>query len=94
MTPLNPAVGDLKNIGPTVARRLQGVGIRTKDDLARVGPVTAYCEMKQRHPAVRTPVCYYLYALEGALRDQHWDDIGESVKKTLRDDAARFLDAP
>lgn len=87
------AVKELKNIGTTVAQRLNQVGIRTKNDLKRVGAVTAYCEIKQRHPEARTPFCFYLYSLEGALRDQHWDDIGEDVKQALRADAARFLDA-
>lgn len=89
----NLAVRELKNIGATVAQRLHEVGIRTKDDLKRVGAVTAYCEMKQRHPEARAPLCYYLYSLEGALRDQHWNDIGENVKEVLRSDAARFLEA-
>lgn len=93
MTNPNLAVRELKNIGATVAQRLNEIGIHTKDDLKRVGTVTAYCEMKQRYPEARTPLCYYLYSLEGALRDQHWDDIGEDVKEALRVDAARFLDA-
>lgn len=92
MNHLNPPVIELKNIGATVARRLHEVGIRTKDDLVRVGAVTAYCEIKQHHPEARTPLCYYLYSLEGALRDQHWDDLGEAVKRTLREDAARFAE--
>ncbi|WP_366941538.1 TfoX/Sxy family protein [uncultured Litoreibacter sp.] len=86
------AVGELRNIGTTVARRLSEVGVRTKEDLERAGAVTAYCEMKQRHPEARTPLCYYLYSLEGALRGQHWDDIGEDLKEALRRDAARFSD--
>ena len=90
MNHANPAVRELRNIGATVAQRLHEIGIRTKDDLERVGAVTAYCEIKHRHPEARTPLCYYLYSLEGALRDQHWDDIGENVKKALRNDAACF----
>lgn len=90
----SPTVSELRNIGATVAKRLHEIGIRTKDDLARVGAVTAFCEIKQRHPAARTPHCYYLYSLEGALRDQHWDDIGDDVKDALRKEAARFLAAP
>lgn len=85
------AVGQLKNIGPTVARRLNEVGIRTRGELERAGSVAAYCEIKQRNPEARTPLCYYLYSLEGALRDQHWDDIGEESKVSLRNKAARFL---
>lgn len=88
----NLAVRELKNIGATVAQRLHEIGIRTKADLERVGAVTAYCEIKQTYPEARTPLCYYLYSLEGALRDEHWDEIGEDVKQALRNDAARFLE--
>lgn len=85
------AVGQLRNIGPTVAHRLNEIGIRTRGELERVGAVTAYCEIKQRNPETRIPLCYYLYSLEGALRDQHWDSIGEEAKKSLRNSASRFL---
>lgn len=87
-------VKELRNIGVTVARRLHEVGIRTQRDLERIGAVTAYCEIKQRHPEARTPLCYYLYSLEGALRGQHWDDLGETVKRTLREEVARFAETP
>lgn len=87
------SVKELRNVGATVAQRLHEIGIHTKADLERVGAVTAYCEMKQRHPEARTPLCYYLYSLEGALRDKHWDDIGEEVKQALRKEATRFLGA-
>ncbi|MEM9441472.1 MAG: TfoX/Sxy family protein [Pseudomonadota bacterium] len=92
MNQTSVAVGQLKNIGPTVARRLHEVGIHTKDDLKRVGAVSAYCDIKQLHPEARTPLCYYLYSLEGALRGQHWDSIGEGVKRSLKTEAARLLD--
>lgn len=90
MSDADPAIRKLKNIGATVAQRLHEVGIRTRCDLERLGAVSAYCEIKRRHPEARIPLCYYLYSLEGALRDEHWDDIGEDVKKGLRDAAARF----
>ncbi|MEM9360904.1 MAG: TfoX/Sxy family protein [Pseudomonadota bacterium] len=89
----NPPVRQLKNIGSTVARRLHEIGIQTRDDLARVGAVSAYCELKQRYPNTRMPLCYYLYSLEGALRDQHWDNIGNDLKKELQSKAYRFLTA-
>ena len=54
-------VRELRNIGVTVAQRLHEIGIRTRQDLERVGAVAAYCEMKQRNPEARTPLCYYLY---------------------------------
>ena len=85
------SVGNLKNIGATVAARLNAVGIRTRGDLERVGAVSAYCEMKQRFPQTRLPICYYLYSLEGALRDQHWDSLGVDIKHSLKAKAERFL---
>lgn len=85
------AVSDLRNIGTTVASRLAQIGIRTRADLERVGSVAAYCEMKQQSPNARLSLCYYLYSLEGALRDRHWDDIGADVKKALREKAERYV---
>lgn len=84
------AVSELQNIGKTVANRLNQIGIMTKGDLERVGSVSAYCEMKQQFPEVRLPLCYYLYSLEGALTDKHWDNIGTDTKRSLREKAERF----
>jgi len=76
-------IEQLQNIGPTIARRLKQIGIRTRADLWSVGSVTAYRRICAKHPGKTIPVCYYLYSLEGALRDQHWDDIGPRVKQSL-----------
>jgi len=73
----------LQNIGPTIARRLKEVGIRTDADLRSVGPVTAYRRICAKYPGKTIPVCYYLYSLEGALRGQHWDAIDPDVKQSL-----------
>ena len=71
-------------VGATIAKRLNEVGIHSKSDLRRVGPAKAYAMIAARNPDVTIPVCYYLYSLEGALTDTHWDDIPESRKRTLR----------
>lgn len=75
-------VEQMMNVGPTVASRLREIGIHTSDDLHKVGSVTAYrqiCECVGR----TVPVCYYLYSLEGALRNKHWNSIGSRVKRRL-----------
>ena len=72
MTVKSVPIEQLKNIGPTIARRLRDVGIRTSGDLRTVGPVTAYRRICAKYPSKTIPVCYYLYSLEGALRNQHW----------------------
>ncbi|MEM9624301.1 MAG: TfoX/Sxy family DNA transformation protein, partial [Pseudomonadota bacterium] len=68
-------VGHLKNIGPTIARNLARIGIRTRSDLAQATAVGAYLHLSASFPDERWPVCYYLYSLEGALRDKHWDKL-------------------
>lgn len=83
MTVKSIPVERLKNVGPTIARRLREVGIRTIGDLRSVGAVTAYQRICAKHSGKTIPVCYYLYSLEGALRDQHWDALGAKVKQGL-----------
>jgi len=72
----------LKNIGPTIARRLNGIGVSSEEDLRRMGPAEAYRRMQAREKS-RLPVCYYLYSLEGALRNRQWDELPEEIKSKL-----------
>ena len=81
------SVSLLKNIGPTIARRLSAVGIRTRNDLERVGPARVFQRVRERHPEETVSVCYYLYSLDGALRGVHWDSLGSSRKARLRREA-------
>ncbi len=81
---LNRNLTDLKNIGKKISGRLNEVGIFSEDDLRRVGAVGAHRLIKERHPDEMLPVCYYLYSFEGALTDNHWDEIGESRKRQLK----------
>jgi len=81
-------IAQLKNIGPTIARRLTETGIHTKADLNAIGPVAAYRRICQKHPEKTIPICYYLYSLEGALRGLHWDAISATVKQSLRSQVA------
>ena len=77
----------LENIGPTIAARLEEVGIRTPEELAAAGPVEAYRRLKQRAGEASVPLCYYLYSLEGALRGVHWDALPLAVKARLVEEA-------
>ena len=74
---------DLKNIGQKIAGRLNEAGIFTEDDLRTAGAVVAYQKIRRRYPHETLPVCYYLYSLEGALRDKHWDDLPQTLKDRL-----------
>ena len=73
---------DLKNLGPTIIKRLEDVGIYTKADLQNVGPAPAYKLMQKKSPK-HLHVCYYLYSLEGALKNVHWDDLSDKKKQAL-----------
>ena len=77
-------VGALRNIGRTVEQRLASIGVVSRDDLAELGPVEAYRRLSRKHPGQKLPVCYYLYSLEAALRDVHWDELTAEEKRVLR----------
>lgn len=74
---------ELKNLGPTIVKRLNSIEIYTKEDLKRAGVVPAYIHIRDQQPEKTLPVCYYLFSLEGALRGVHWNDVPAKVKKSL-----------
>ncbi len=76
-------INRLTNIGPTIAKHLRQVGIHTRSDLEKATPVSVYLHLCASFPEKTWPVCYYLYSLEGALRDQHWDALPSDLKKKL-----------
>jgi DNA transformation protein len=73
----------LVNIGPTIADRLEQVGVKTVADLRRVTPAGAYKLVRTNNPGKTTPVCYYLYSLQGTLDGVHWNDLPKAVKDGL-----------
>lgn len=73
-----------KNIGATIEKRLNEIGVTTIDDLAQVGAANAYIKIKENYPDKTLSVCYYLYSFQGALMDMHWDDIPQNIKDDLR----------
>lgn len=73
----------LRNIGPKSAAWLRQVGIRSREDLAGVGAVGAFVKVKR---AGFKPSLNLLYSLEGALRDCHWQELGEQQRQALVDD--------
>jgi DNA transformation protein len=80
----NRNLTDLKNIGKTIAGRLNEVGIFSEDDLKLVGATGAHRLIKERHPNETLAVCYYLYFFEGALTDKHWNELGKKRKQQLK----------
>jgi DNA transformation protein len=77
----------LKNIGPASARQLREVGIDNAARLRKLGALAAYRRLKHAFPRQVTLVM--LYALEGALRNCHWNRLPSGVKGRLRAAAGR-----
>ncbi len=78
----------LRNIGNTSALWLQAVGISNIEQLKNVGAVDAYVKIQER--GIKTSKVL-LYAIYGALTDQHWNDIPADVKQDLCDEAEQRL---
>ena len=70
----------MRNIGPKSAAWLRQVGLRTPEDLVAAGPVDAFMRVKR---AGFKPSLNMLYALEGALRDCHWQEVPEARRAEL-----------
>jgi len=84
------SLSELKNIGKTVASRLHGLGITNEVELKKLGAAKAYKWLSEKQPDKHLPVCYYLYSLEGAIQNRHWDDLSEKEKTQLRLAAGLF----
>ena len=79
------------NLGPKSAAWLASAGIRSRDDVARLGVI----ETCRRVRAAGQPVSVLLaYALEGALAGCHWNAIPWETKLGLRAEFARLRREP
>jgi DNA transformation protein len=72
----------LKNIGPASVRQLREVGIEDEAALRKLGAIAAYRRLKHAFPREISVVM--LYALEGALRRCHWNQLPPGVKEKLQ----------
>lgn len=72
---------DLKNIGPVSMEWLRAVGITSREDLERIGPVEAYRQIKAHG---FNGSLNLLYALEAALQNIHWTALSPQTKAKLK----------
>lgn len=86
-TQLSNNLKGAKNIGATIEKHLNEIGIFSLADLAQMTPVKAYQSICIQNPGKTFPVCYYLYSLQGALLDLHWNDLPPGLKSELRKQA-------
>ena len=88
MHPSQSELLQLKNLGLASVNILHSIGIRTQDDLHRVGPVEAFASIRRRGINASRVL---LYALQGALLDIHWNDLDPDLKASLVSEAELLL---
>ena len=72
---------DLKGLGPTSEKYLNEIGIHNKADLAKIGPVRAFLKLKEECSI--EPSLNFLYAMVGALENEHWAKIAKEENGRL-----------
>ncbi len=72
---------DLPNIGKTLEKQLNDVGIETAEKLKQTGSCDAWMLIRFRDPSA---CLNRLCALEGAIRGIHWHHLPQEVKDELR----------
>jgi DNA transformation protein and related proteins len=83
-TQLSNNLKGAKNIGASIEKRLNEIGVFSLADLAQMTTAIAYQSICKQNPDKTFPVCYYFYSLQGALLDLHWDDLPTELKTELR----------
>ncbi|MEA1889445.1 MAG: TfoX/Sxy family DNA transformation protein [Pseudomonadota bacterium] len=74
-------VSELCCLGPASERMLETIGILTRDDLQKIGPVQAYLELEQHLSA--KPSLNLLYAMTLALEDRPWSSLTKDERVNL-----------
>ncbi|MEO5958162.1 MAG: TfoX/Sxy family protein [Opitutaceae bacterium] len=81
------ALGALLNLGPKSSVWLHAAGIRSHDEIIKLGPI----EVCRRIRANGNPVSVVMaYALEGAISGCHWNAIPWETKQWLRAEFAKM----
>jgi DNA transformation protein len=72
----------LINIGKEVEKQLNEVGIKTFDELKKLGSRNAWLKILQIDPSS----CYNkLCALEGAIQGTRWHNLSDEIKNELKE---------
>ena len=69
----------LKNLGPSSVDKLMAIGIRSRDDIARLGAARVFLLLRDRFPVSRT----MLWALQGALLGLPYYQIPGDIRQEL-----------
>lgn len=83
-------LSELKGLGPKSEICINEIGIHTREQLERVGAVRAFIKLKKECNI--NPSLNFLYAMAGALEDEHWADIAKSEKGRLLFELEGYLE--
>lgn len=72
----------LKGLGPKSSAALKAIGINTRLDLEKLGPVKTFIKLQKESTLIK-PSLNFLYALVGALEDRDWKDVAKKEKQRL-----------
>ncbi|QBB72159.1 transcriptional regulator [Pseudolysobacter antarcticus] len=70
----------IRNVGPKSAAWLRQIGVKTQEDLLRIGPVESFMKVKRAGFRVSLNL---LYSLAGAIDGCHWTDLSEERRAEL-----------
>lgn len=73
-------IADLPNFGPKSQQMLERAGIRTVEQLSKLGSVRAYLQVKNCDGKASLNL---LWAMEGALSGRHWQEVARQDRLRL-----------
>ena len=82
-------IRELRGLGPQSEKLLSTIGVATKSDLERLGPIRAYLKLSDTGAK---PSMNLLYAMVGALTDQSWLDVAKNERVALLLELEGFAD--
>lgn len=85
---MHEPIESLMNLGPKSGAWLRAVGIASIDDLRSIGPIDAYCLVKQNYPRASLNL---LWAMDAGLRNKDWRSLTNHRKEQLRQRVNRLL---
>lgn len=82
------SISSLRNLGPKSATTLAEASIRTREELAALGPVKAYLRVKALRPTSAS--LNLLWALAAGLAGRDWRDLTAVEKQALTAELRRL----
>lgn len=75
------SLDSMLNIGKEMKRKLFSIGVRSSEDLIRLGSKEVFFQLKEQHPNV---CLVHLYVLQGAIDNVDYDKLPDEVKLDLK----------